>query len=48
MVLPFIFYLIKNHKPEQLLYIALKHMFQTACLNYFIAVNIKHLRTYRL
>ena len=28
MVLPFTFYLIKNDKPEQPLYIIFKHMFQ--------------------
>ena len=38
-ILSFIFYLIKN-KPEQLLYIILKHIFQRACSNYLTALNI--------
>ena len=40
MVLSFTFYLIKNQKPEQLLYIIFKYIFQRACLNYLTAVNI--------
>ena len=39
-ILSFIFYLIKNHKLEQLLYIILKYIFQRACLNYLTALNI--------
>ena len=40
MVLPFTFYLIKNHKPEQLLYIIFKYIFQRGCLNYLTTVDI--------
>ena len=40
MFLSFTFYLIKNHKPEQLLYIIFKYIFQRACLNYLTAVDI--------
>ena len=35
-----LFYLIKNHKPEQVLYITFKYTFQRACLNYSTTVNI--------
>ena len=39
LVLPFIFYLIKKHMPEQFLHIMVKYIFQRACLNYLTAVN---------
>ena len=36
-----LYFMIKNHKPEQLLYtIFFKYIFQRACLNYLTAVNI--------
>ena len=40
LVLSFISYLIKNHKPEQLLYIMVQYIFQRAYLNYLTAVKI--------
>ena len=40
MALSLIFYLIKNHKPEQLLYSTFKYTFQGLYLNYLVAVNI--------
>ena len=39
MALSFIFYLFKNYKPEQLLYITLKYTFQGARLSYLAALN---------
>ena len=38
--LSFISYLIKKHKPEQLLCIIVKYILQKACLNYLTAVDI--------